>query len=572
MTILMPNAAAPSYTPTGIPTGDVELVVNDMTNWLRRQLVASGQRRFVVGLSGGIDSAVVATLAFRAVGPERILLVAMPYGAHSAPASRSLADAKSLVDGLNGIEGETSVPFLTIDIASRVDAAWSDLCGAMSGVLLDEDLRPVLVDGSQGAALVRGNLKARERAVTLRGLANMTQGLVLGTENRTENLLGYFTIGGDEETDLEVLSPFFKGEVRQIAAALGVPDAIINKAPSADLWDGQTDEGELGVTYDEADAVLRALCNGVPTDGIVASTGVSEEAVAKVLAKHEATAFKRAPRPNYPGLQMAANNRVGHRRDNDSGPTIRSLGWVVDAQNDFLRPPSEGGRLYVHDLAHPDRPGAARIIPQLAATVAALREQADLVVFTGDWHGSEDDEIDAIAPNPANGTYPPHCMGRSENPDEIEGAWIHAAVAPVGGYNRVLPWDASKDREEKILARLAVACLEVQRSRAEGVPALAPALFVQKNKFDVFAGNSRIRSLLESLPTDGSPSVTLCGVASDVCVNQAIDGLQKHLPKWRLRVVRDAIAGLGIESDESCARRWKANGVVVADFSELLHG
>lgn len=283
---------------------NAERVIRDMTEWLRGQLEASGQHRFVIGLSGGIDSAVVAALACRAVGPARVLLVGMPYAPDlRAPLPSSITDARAMVEELSRQHHGATIPFLSIHITDRVNCAWEDLCSAVSlQETITDAAHASLAGDTAQAALVRGNLKARERAVTLRGLANMTQGLVLGTENRTENLLGYFTIGGDEETDLEVLSPFYKTDVRWLAAALGVPEVIRTKAPSADLWAGQTDEGELGVTYDDADAVLRALQGGVARGDISASTGVSPEMVARVLARHDATAFKRAPRPNYPGF------------------------------------------------------------------------------------------------------------------------------------------------------------------------------------------------------------------------------------------------------------------------------
>jgi NAD+ synthase len=156
-------------------------------------------------------------------------------------------------------------------------------------------------------APILGNLKARSRAVVLRGIANQYKGLVLGTENFTEHMVGYFTIGGDEESDIEVLSPFVKQEVRVLARALGVPQAILDKAPSADLWTGHTDEGELGVSYADMDLVIVAGQGLDDPTGQQAyadlpkTTGLPEPVVRRVLDRIRSTAFKRAKKPTFAG-------------------------------------------------------------------------------------------------------------------------------------------------------------------------------------------------------------------------------------------------------------------------------
>jgi len=141
----------------------------------------------------------------------------------------------------------------------------------------------------------------------LRGIANQYKGLVLGTENFTEHMLGYFTIGGDEESDIEVLSPFVKQEVRALARALGVPQAILDKAPSADLWTGHTDEGELGVSYPEMDLVVLARqrladpASPAAYDDLSSTTGLPAPVVRRVLDRIAGTAFKRASKPSFAG-------------------------------------------------------------------------------------------------------------------------------------------------------------------------------------------------------------------------------------------------------------------------------
>ena len=143
--------------------------------------------------------------------------------------------------------------------------------------------------------------------VQCHAMANQYAGLVLGTENRSENLTGYFTIGGDEETDIEILSGYYKTEVRALARALGVPQPILDKAPSADLWAGHADETELGVTYADMDLVfsvgerLDGLTTPAAYRGLPGMTGLPAAVVHTVLDRVKATQFKRDPRPTYYG-------------------------------------------------------------------------------------------------------------------------------------------------------------------------------------------------------------------------------------------------------------------------------
>jgi len=290
----------------GMRPFDVQANIDAACEFLRQYLASSGQQRFVTGLSGGIDSAVVAFLAARAVGVERMLLVRMPYGlitssAHPSSTPASLADAQRVIDALGG------VPNVIVDVAPMVDAAAASLATAAQSLRKWglPDCWPEIESASNAPVL--GNLKARARAVVLRGIANQYRGLVLGTENFTEHMVGYFTIGGDEESDIEVLSPFVKQEVRALARALGVPQAILDKAPSADLWTGHTDEGELGVSYAEMDLVILAMQGlGDPNgpaayDELPKATGLPESVVRQVLDRIRGTEFKRAPKPAFAG-------------------------------------------------------------------------------------------------------------------------------------------------------------------------------------------------------------------------------------------------------------------------------
>lgn len=283
--------------------------------WIRNVLRRAGKERYVLGLSGGVDSATVAMWAARAVGPENLVLVGLPYGYDRVgllgPSNReSVAHAQLVAD-------RVGAKLLLLDITSTVDEELR--ASGLAGELDDARARVTAGDETGRALLERlelaaANTKARVRALRLRTMANREDGLLLGTENMTENQLGYFTLGGDEESDVEVLSGFFKSQVRQLALELGVPTDIVEKAPSADLWVGQTDEGELGFTYAAADLVLYYAPDRVDVVAEVVRIAEDEKArqphleplpedfpitAAAVLARRTATEFKRTPKPSF---------------------------------------------------------------------------------------------------------------------------------------------------------------------------------------------------------------------------------------------------------------------------------
>lgn len=271
------------------------------TVWLRDMLERSGQTRYVLGLSGGLDSAVVALWAARAVGGESLTLLALPYqGGPDAllDASRpnSITHAELIADAIPGAN------FRIIDITRAVDTVLDEL-GYTEIQVSDPDLH-----------MAAANAKALVRATVLRTETRRRRGLLLGTENRTEHLLGYFTVGGDEQSDLEVLLPFFKSQVRQLAAELGVPDVIIEKPPTADLWAGQRDEDELGFTYDQADFVLYYSDERMDAPEVARRIAEGSAAiparqdppawaatvVGRVLGQRDRTRFKRRPKAQFP--------------------------------------------------------------------------------------------------------------------------------------------------------------------------------------------------------------------------------------------------------------------------------
>jgi NAD+ synthase len=204
--------------------------------FIRGQLRQAGFERAVLGLSGGIDSALVAYLVADAIGAERLLCVLMPYRT-SSPASR--ADAEEVVRRL-GCASEL------VEITAMVDGYFGadDLPGAAGP------------EGLEASPLRRGNLMARMRMAVLYDRSVTWRGLVVGTGNKTESLIGYTTLFGDSACAFNPVGDLYKSQVRQLSAAMGVPEQIIRKAPSADLWPGQTDETEAGFTYHELDRLL----------------------------------------------------------------------------------------------------------------------------------------------------------------------------------------------------------------------------------------------------------------------------------------------------------------------------
>lgn len=215
-----------------------------LVDWLRSQMAAAGARGFVVGLSGGLDSAVVARLC-QSAAPERTLGVILPC--HSAP--EDAADAMRVAEHF-------SLAVVSLPLDDSYDALAAGFTSALP------DAVPEAADGveppdEQRARLALANIKPRLRMTALYYIANRLNYLVAGTGNRTELLIGYFTKYGDGGVDLLPLGNLVKSEVRALARELGVPPAIIDKPPSAGLWLGQTDEGEMGFSYAELEAYLR---------------------------------------------------------------------------------------------------------------------------------------------------------------------------------------------------------------------------------------------------------------------------------------------------------------------------
>lgn len=205
---------------------------DQIVRWLRRYLTAAGADGFVFGLSGGVDSATVAALAVRAVGIERVLGALMPC--HSQPEDLYLA--RLVADTLG-------ISTVLVDLTPAYDA----LTGALP---------------SSEHPLAAANIKPRLRMIALYYLAQTHNYLVLGSGNKSEIAVGYYTKYGDGGVDLLPLGGLYKTQVWELARELGIPQEVINRPPTAGLWPGQTDEGEMGITYRELDRALQAIAAG----------------------------------------------------------------------------------------------------------------------------------------------------------------------------------------------------------------------------------------------------------------------------------------------------------------------
>jgi NAD+ synthase len=247
-----------------------DLTTQVLTAFIREEVQKAGFERVVFGLSGGIDSALVAYLATQALGREHVHAVMMPYRT-SSPAS--LADAQKVVDDLR-------IPHTVVPISAAVDAYF-------------ETVDPLL--GGSATPLRRGNRMARERMATLFDFSAHLGALVLGTSNKTELLLGYGTQFGDLASALNPIGDLYKFQVRQLSAAVGVPESILSKAPSADLWEDQTDEKELGFTYDTADEVLYQLVDMRKSPEDLISQGYDEGLIRTIVRRISINHYKRKP-------------------------------------------------------------------------------------------------------------------------------------------------------------------------------------------------------------------------------------------------------------------------------------
>jgi len=259
-------------------TINTELAEKILTGFIRTELHRVGFKKALLGISGGIDSALSLYLSAKALGPENVLALRMPYKTSSPD---TLEDAQTMIDDLG-------VQSMTVEITEMVD---------------------LLINHYKDMTKLRaGNIMARMRMIVLYDQSVAFNGLVMGTSNKTEILLGYSTVFGDSAAAIQPIGDLYKTQVRQLAKAVGVPDVVINKAPSADLWQGQTDEGELGFTYADVDQLLYLLIDQRFSPEACIEKGFEKTFVERVIKLVRQNHYKRV----MPPIAKLSQRTVGY--------------------------------------------------------------------------------------------------------------------------------------------------------------------------------------------------------------------------------------------------------------------
>ncbi|MCB0100449.1 MAG: NAD+ synthase [Anaerolineales bacterium] len=266
------------------PVADINLSINTdlareiLTGFIKSEITRVGMSRAVIGLSGGIDSALSCALAVEALGRDNVLAVRMPYRLSS---QGSLDHAQLLIDQLG-------IPSKTIEITDMVEPLFK--------------LEPEM------SKLRKGNIMARERMIVIYDQSEVFKGLVVGTSNKTEILLGYSTLFGDSANALNPIGDLYKTQVRQLSRAMNIPAPIMDKAPSADLWEDQTDEKELGFTYEDADHLLYLLVDQRYSPQEAVEAGFDKKFVEAVTTRIRRNQFKRM----LPPIAKVSNRTIGY--------------------------------------------------------------------------------------------------------------------------------------------------------------------------------------------------------------------------------------------------------------------
>lgn len=234
-----------------------------LVNFLRENIYKTGLKKAVLGLSGGIDSALVAYLLRDALGAENVIAIMMPYKSSNPD---SLAHAKLVVEDLK-------INAKTIEITDMIDAYFKN--------------------EKEATMLRKGNKMARERMSILFDYSAKEEALVIGTSNKTEIFLGYSTQFGDSACAMNPIGDLYKTEVWELSRYLKIPDVLIDKKPSADLWEGQTDEQEMGLTYKEADQILYRILEENKTEIEIINEGFNSEVVKNIFTRMNKSEYKR---------------------------------------------------------------------------------------------------------------------------------------------------------------------------------------------------------------------------------------------------------------------------------------
>lgn len=259
-------------------TINTDLAREILSGFIKSEITRVGMTRAIINLSGGLDSALSCALAVEALGAENVFALRLPYRASSA---NSLSDAQLLIDQLG-------IPSKTIEITDMVDALIK--------------LEP------QMSNIRKGNIMARARMIVLYDQSETFKALPVGTSNKTEILLGYSTLYGDSASAINPIGDLYKTQVRQLSRAMNIPAPIIDKPPSADLWADQTDEKELGFTYEEVDKLLYLLVDQRYSPQEALEAGFDEKFVTAVTTRIRRNQFKRM----QPPIAKVSNRTIGY--------------------------------------------------------------------------------------------------------------------------------------------------------------------------------------------------------------------------------------------------------------------
>ena len=249
-----------------------------LTGFIKSEITRVGYSRAVINLSGGLDSALSCALAAEALGAENVLALRLPYRASSRD---SLEHAQLMID-------QFRVQSKTLEITDMVD--------------------PLIAQDHEMSNTRKGNIMARARMIVLYDQSEAFKGLPIGTSNKTEILLGYSTMWGDMASAINPIGDLYKTQIRQLSRALGIPAPILDKPPSADLWAGQTDEGELGFTYEQVDQLLFLLVDQRYSEQDCIEEGFDEKFVKGVMARVRRFQFKRM----MPPIAKVSNRTIGY--------------------------------------------------------------------------------------------------------------------------------------------------------------------------------------------------------------------------------------------------------------------
>ena len=257
---------------------NTEIARQILTGFIKSEVTRVGYARAVINLSGGLDSALSCALAAEALGAQNVLALRLPYRTSSPD---SLEHAQLMID-------QFSVQSKTIEISDMVD--------------------PLIARDPDMSNTRKGNIMARARMIVLYDQSEAFKGLPIGTSNKTEILLGYSTMWGDMASAINPIGDLYKTQVRQLSRALGIPAPIVEKPPSADLWVGQTDEAELGFTYEQVDKLLYLLVDQRYSVQDCIEEGFEEKFVHGVMARVRRFQFKRM----MPPIAKVSNRTIGY--------------------------------------------------------------------------------------------------------------------------------------------------------------------------------------------------------------------------------------------------------------------